>query len=150
MDELAAFEKFWLAQLLTITGVTALIGTGDSARMYNSIAPAGTDFPYGIYQVIPLGDNTGQARSSIQTRLLVDSKFLSTLPDPDALHSAVAAQKEYFRVANQTSFSVIYGADSFRISVRHERPISYIEHGATADQQILHRGGTFAVWMHRL
>lgn len=139
-DEVTIFETFFRAELLTVSELVTCV----EDRVFNSIAPPGSTYPYAIFQVVPLNDNTGQARTSIQTRLFVDHKILSTFPLPDTVGDAVAGVKEHFR----SSFSCDSGG--CRISVRHERPISYIEQGLTADQRILHRGGTFAVWMHRL
>ncbi len=138
-DEITIFEKFFLLEVLDIPEIITCVGN----RLSNSVAGAKVAFPRAVFNVVPLNDKTGQARSGIQTRGLVDFKLLSTLPLPATFGPAVAAVKEHFRESNTYDF------DQYRISVRHERPISFIETGATADEKILNRGGTFRWWMSR-
>ena len=139
MDELRVLEKFFRTQLGTVSELATCVGT----KIYNSFALPKTPFPYDIFTLIPLNDRTGQARTSIQSRFLVDNKILSTFPVDANVSAALAAVKEHFRN------SLTFDADGFRISVRHERPIFYVEKGAIADQRILHQGSTFAVWMSK-
>lgn len=140
MDEVSLFEKFFRTELLEVPELVECIAD----RLSNSVAPAGLPFPRAVYTIVPLNDTTGQARTSIQTRLLADLKIISTFPLPETVGPAVQAVKEHFR----SSFT--YDYDNLRISVRHERPISFIEPGAAADEKLLNRGGTFRVWITRL
>jgi hypothetical protein len=139
MDEITALDTFFNTQLGTVAALTSCVST----RRHNGIAVPKTPFPYALYTVIPLNDKTGQARTSIQTRCLVDFKILCSLsiPLPATLDAAVAGVKEHFRSSRT------FDSNGYRISVRHERPIFYIEKGAAADQNILHQGGTYRCWM---
>jgi hypothetical protein len=138
IDPVGAFTKLFRAQILLVPEVVTCIGT---AKLFNAIAEAGTKGTYAVYQVIPLQDSTGQARSSILTRLLCDLKFISKLPVDPNIAAAVYAVKEHFRASNT------FDADGYRISIRHERPIEIAEVGASADDRRIHRGGTFHAWI---
>lgn len=138
-DEITIFEKFFRAQLLTVGGIVAAVGP----RVFNSSAPPRQPFPFLIFTVIPLDDAKGQARSSIQTRLLCDVKIVSSLPLPASVGAAVGALKERFRTAQTFSF------ESHRISVWHRRPISFSEPGASVDERLINRGGTFQATISR-
>lgn len=136
-DEVTIFERFFKAEILGIAAVVTCVVD----REFNSIAPPKAVLPYGLFKVIPLDDNTGQARTSIQSRFLIDQKFISAFPLPATIAPAVAAIKEHFRSAQTFNF------EGYRISVWHVRPISFIESGATADERLLNRGGTYQATM---
>lgn len=140
MDEMTAFEKFLRTELLAVPEIVDCI----ASRVFNLLAPSKAVLPYCIFQLVPLQDRTGQARTPIQTRCEVDVKILTGFPVPASVTTAIAAVKEHFRGSNT------FDSNGYRISVRHERPISYIETGATAEERILHRGGSFRVWMSKI
>ena len=137
MDEISIFEQLFRTEALEVPELVQCVGQ----HLYNSSAPADVPYPHGVFTVIPLEDNTGQARTSIQTRLLADFKIVTTLPLPETVGPAIAAVKEHFRT------SLTYDLQGYRISIRHDRPISYMEPGSNADEKILHRGSTYRVWM---
>lgn len=139
-DEIAIFEKFFRTETLEVPELVECV----QQHLYNSLAPATVAYPHAVFTVVPLNDNTGQARTSIQTRLLVDLKILSILPMPPTISPAVAAVKEHYRG------SFTYDFEGYRISVRHERPIAYSEPGSTPDEKIFNRGATFRVWMSKV
>lgn len=136
-EEISSFSKFFRAELLGISDVSSYVGT----NLFNTYAPARTVFPYGIFKIVPLGDVTGQARTSIMTRLLVDLKFVTGLPVDPKIYDAVKSAKEHFRE------SLTFDADGFRISIRHDRPIEIPEFGATPDERLMNIGSTYAVWI---
>lgn len=150
MSDIAVLESFFRDSVIVLEDVIACIVAETEeeepaapARSFNSIAPGKTAFPYHIYQVIPLQDKFGQAKTSILSRFYIDSKFLTTFPVSDTIDPAIDAIKEYFRTSDS------FDSDGYRISIRHDRPLSYIERGATADERILHRGSTFYASMHK-
>ena len=110
-------------------------------RLYNSVAAQGASFPFAVYQVIPLEDNYGQARTSIESVFLIDFKIYSRLPLPFQVDEAVAAAKEHFR-ASET-----FQTDNFRISIRHDRLISLAQKGAKVDERIIVRGSSYRAWV---
>lgn len=138
--EITDFEIWLRSQLRSLPELVEAVGD----RIFNSVAGQSAVFPFLIFTVIPLQDSFGQARTSIQTRLLVDIKITSRLPLQSAVNTAVAALKEHFR---QTTGAVMNGT---AISIRHERPISRTEPGAAADEKLLSRGGTFRVWLSQI
>ncbi len=137
MSEIAAFEKFLVAELKNIGAVATCVG----GKIYNSVAPPSAKFPFLIFTVIPLDDRSGQAGFSIQTRLLCDIKIVSDLPLPASVDAAVAAIKTKF--GNPETFT----SGSFRIAVRHGKPISFAGKGATPSEQVMNRGGTYRIWI---
>lgn len=139
-SEIAELEKLFHRELLGIPAAVACFG----AKLSNGAAPANAKFPYAVFQAIPLRDNFGQARTSIQSVFFVDFKIYSRLPLPDTVDAAVAAVKEYFRTANT------FTTDNFRVSIRHEMPLSKPEKGAKPDEKLLMRGSTYKVWMSAL
>ena len=138
-DEITIFERFFRAELLTVSELSTCI----SGRLSNTVGTSKAVFPRAIFNVVPLDDKTGQARTHIQTRLLVDFKIFATLPLPATIGPAVMAVKEHFRESRTFDF------EGHRISVRHERPIAFVEKGATADEKIITRGGTYRAWVSR-
>lgn len=138
-DELSVFEECFRGELLEVPELVEYVGNG----VLNMVAGPKAVLPYAIFTVIPLEDNTGQARTSIQTRLLVDLKFVDAVPPSDRMGPAIAAVKEHFRK------SLTYYHEGYAISIRHDRPISMIERGRTADERLLNRGCSFRVWMSR-
>lgn len=139
MDELSILEKLFRDELLKVPKFVDCVDD----RAFNSIAPATMAYPYAVFTVVPLDDKTGQARTSIQTRALIDLKFVTPSPLPDSVKEAVAAVKEHFRS------SLTYDSQGFRISIRHERPISFTERGASDDDIVLNRGWRFRAYISR-
>lgn len=135
--ELANLEIWLREQLLDIPTVVGAVG----AQIFNSVAARKAAFPFLIFTIIPLQDNFGQAAASIQSRFIVDITFKSDLPLPVGIDAAVAAVKAHFKGHKGATFN-----DS-RIAIRHDRPISRIEPGATADEKILSRGGSYKAWV---
>lgn len=135
--EITGFEIWLKNQLVSLPEVVECVG----GRIYNSVAGQTSAFPRLVFKVIPLEDNTGQARTSIQTRALVDIKITSKLPLPETVNTAVSALKEYFRTINNEQ------ENDLLISIRHERPISIMEPGTVTDEKLLTRGGSFRVWL---
>lgn len=113
-------------------------------RYFASFAAPKAALPYAITNVVPLDDKVGQARQSSMTCLLVDLKFVTSLPPSDAVYAAIKAVKDDF----ETSLSMEF--EGYRFSVRHERPIYMPEIGATADEKLLNLGSTYRVWMTQL
>jgi len=143
MTPVAAFETFFRNQLLGIAEVRAFACPTDRIeKIYNMVVPPGTVVPYIVLNVIPLLDLKGQAKLTVMTRLEVDLKLVTDFPVPETLDPAIAAVNEHFETAHafETSFS---GGPDYRISVRHKRAINFIEQAASADQRLLHRGGTY-------
>lgn len=137
MDAISAFNTFFGPAVLGISAVASSIGT----KLSNSVAPAKPAFPYGTWKVVPLADRTGQARTSIITRFMVDLKFMDTLPVTSTFPAAIEAVDEYFR-ASRT-----FDSNGYRISVRRLSPLDSTEIGATEDEKIVVRGSTYSVTM---
>jgi|GEM_PF-6042077 len=140
MDEISIFEEMFRTELLSVVELVECVGEG----VFNSLAPPKAPLPYAVFTVVPLEDNTGQARTSIQTRLLVDFKIITPFPVPPTVAPAVAAVKEHFRTSRTFD-----AADSYRVSIRHERPLSFVETGSVPGEKLLNRGGTYRAWMSR-
>ncbi len=138
-SEIAELEKLFRDEALTVPEAIECF----DARFYNLKAPAKAAKPFGVFQVIPVPSNFGQARTSIQQVFLIDFKIHSALPLPVTVDSAVAAVNEHFNRART------FTTDNFRISIRHERPISLPLKGATADEQLIIRGITFKAWVSK-
>lgn len=139
MDDVSIIEKFFKTKLLGISEVPASVG----AKIFHGTAEKRAKLPYLIFNIVPLADSFGQARTTIQTRLFVDVKFVSQGNIPTASRTAVEAVKEFFRTSKTFDF------ENRRISVRHERPIVFLEQGSNADEKIYHRGSTYKVWMSK-
>ncbi len=137
-EEISTFQKFFRDAVLAVDEVESLIAD----KLFNTFVPPGTPFPYGVFKIVPLGDGVGQARQSYQKNLLVDLKFVSSLPVPAGVPAARKAVEEYFR----TSLSFV--TDGYRISIRHDRPIEIPEIGRTPDERLLHIGSTYRAWIH--
>ena len=136
-NEITNFEIWLKKQLLSLPEVVECV----SDRIFNSVAGQKSPFPRIVFTVIPLEDKTGQARTSIQTNLLVDIKITSRLPLDAKVEIAREAIREHFRLLrNQTENDTV-------ISIRHERPISLIEPGTVANEKLITRGGSFRVWL---
>lgn len=127
----SVLEKFIKAQLQGMSEVTDAVGD----HIYNSIALPG--YPYLVYKLIPLKDNYGQARTSIQYNYQIQIKFVSKLPLPDSIDTAVDAILEYFRTSRTFDYL------DKRISVWHQQPITYETKGAVTGEYILNRGGLY-------
>lgn len=138
-DEIAAFERFLRDSLIKLSEVTECVGT----KIYNSIAKQGKDKPYLIYNVIPLDDTTGQGGLSIQTRLYCDIQIYAGFPHPPAVDTAVAAIKDFFSTTQNNTYG------GWCIAVRRYRPISRTASGATANENIVVRGGTYKAWISK-
>ncbi len=137
MDPITIFEKFFRSEALTVPELVVCAGN----KLHNTVVPAKVAFPYAVFQVIPLVGKSGQARTTVQTRLLVDLKIVTKFPVPETVAPAVAAIDEHF----QNSLTFDY--DGWRISVRNEMPINFPERGKIADETLIHRGVTFKAWM---
>jgi hypothetical protein len=140
MDDVSIIEKFFKTTLSALPEVAACVGV----KIFNASSDKKAKLPYSIFNIVPLADSFGQAGSSIQTRLFVDVKFLCAETVTPEVRTAVHAVKEYFRQSKTFDF------ENRRISVRHERPLSYLEQGTNADERIYHRGGTFKVWASKI
>lgn len=140
-DPVLTFAAFFRARLLSVPELAAVVGT----RIYNSSAPAKARLPFAVFTVVPLDDNFGQARASIQSRLLCDFKIESRLPlDPD-IAPANEAVRQVFRSARTAA-----DFEDFRISVWNRRPISRLNPGAVNEEKIYSSGTTFQATMSRV
>lgn len=138
MSEIAELEQLFREEILEVPSAIACF----EARLFNSFASPGAEFPFAVFQVIPLDDNFGQARTSIQSVFLIDLKIYSRIPLSPDVDPAVAAVKEKFR-SRIGSFET----DNFRISIRHQRPISLLQPGARPDEKLMMRGSTYKAWV---
>lgn len=137
-EEIATFQKYFHQ---TVIGVAAVVTCVGAKGLFNTFAAPKKSLPYGVHQVVPLEDAFGQAHQSSMTRLLVDLKFVSSLPPPATIPAAIKAVRDYFETALSAEF------EGYRISVRHERPIFIPEYGATPGEQLLNMGSSYRVWM---
>jgi hypothetical protein len=137
MTAISVFNGFFKTAVLGISAVSTCVGT----KLSNSVAPAGPAFPYATWKIVPLADRTGQARTSIITRFLVDLKFMDSLPVASNIPAAIAAVDEYFRSSRT------FDSGGYRISVRRQSPIDSTEVGSTADEHIIVLGSTYMVTM---
>lgn len=136
------FAEFFRSKLRAVPELETLVG----ARIYNSSAPPKAVLPFAVFTVIPLDDNFGQARASIQTRLLCDFKIEYRLPlDAETLGTAIEAVTEIFRTARTA-----HSFGDFRISVWGRRPISQLSSGAASAEKIYSFGKTFQATMSRV
>jgi hypothetical protein len=138
MSDVSVLEKFFKAQIAGVAEATACFG----AKLSNTFPQATANFPRATFQVIPLDDTFGQARTSIQSKFLIDFKIYSKMPLPETVDAAIDAVKEHFRTAEKSFYY-----QSYAISIRHERPISQPAKGLKPDEQIIMRGSTYRVWM---
>ena len=136
-SEIAELERLFRDEALEIPALVECC----NRRVYNSLAPAETPFPYAVFQVVPLDDDFGQARASIQSNFLIDFKIYARLPLPAVADEAVACLKEHFRS------SETFQTDGYRISIRHERAINLLQPGARPDERIVCRGSTYRAWV---
>ncbi len=137
-SEIAELEKLFRDEVLEVPSAVECF----DGKMFNSVAPP-VEKPYAVFQVIPLPSKFGQARTSLQKVFLIDFKVYAKIPFPPEIDEAVAAVDEHFNRART------YTTNNFRISIRHEKPISLPARGATSDDKIICRGITFRAWVSR-
>jgi len=139
-SEIGELEKLFRDEVLSVPAAVACF----DGKFYNSSAPGAVAKPYGVFQVIAMPSKFGQARTSIQQIYLIDFKIFAKMPPSADVDEAVADVDAHFNRART------YTTDYFRISIRHEKPISLPVRGAAADEKIICRGITFRAWVSKI
>lgn len=136
---IAALEKYLKQELTNISAVTTAVST----RVNNSVAPQNiiNTGPHLIFTITPLDDNFGQKRTTLQSNFLVDIIFISKLPLHENIDPAIEAIHTHFDEVSAATFS------GYRVSLRHQKPISQTRPGATEGEYLLYRGGTYRAFL---
>jgi hypothetical protein len=136
-DHLTELEKWFLAEIKTISQITACCEN----RIANSFAGAKMIAPYFVFQAIPLQNTSGQAGTTIMSNFLLDAKFVTRRPSE--VTDAISEMNMHFTDINNRAWQT----ESVRISIVPQRPISIPQKGASADEIVFHRGTSFRVYV---
>ena len=125
----------WLFSTLSLDSIMlALIGS----RIYESVAPPETDYPYVVYQYSGGHDVQGIPSVRVMTRTEYLVKAITNEPNSDALVSVVKRIDELLHGA-----SGAVGATGYVLSCVRVHPVSLLE--IDAGIQYRHRGGVYQI-----